>query len=247
MKTISLNGAWTLNVLDSDARVPVFSDVPATVPGSVYHDLLAAGRIDDPFWRDNENEALKLMDNTFVYARKFNVPAALLSCDRVLLCCHGLDTLAEIFINGRPAGRADNMHRTWEYDVSDLLSAGENAIEVRFSSPTRYIRAAYAESRADGSSECMVGFPLLRKAHCMFGWDWGPRLPDAGIWRDIELIGIEGARIEQVRIRQHHESGRVTLRVSAPLDIADDGGSKVRAFRTQFAVTAPDGQRFESD
>ena len=247
MKTISLNGAWTLDVLDSDSGALVFPDVPATVPGSVYHDLLTAGRIDDPFWRDNETEALKLMDHAFVYSRIFDVPAAALSCDRVLLRCEGLDTLAEITINGRPAGRADNMHRIWEYDVKDLLRAGENAIEVRFSSHTRYIRAAYTESRADGTSDAMVGFPLLRKAHCMFGWDWGPRLPDAGIWRDIEIIGVEGARIEQVMIRQHHEAGRVTLHIAAPLDLADDDGGAVRAFRTRFTVSAPDGHAIDSD
>ena len=82
MKTLSLNGAWTLEIPGS-----AFGRVPAEVPGSVYHDLLSAGCIADPFWRDNENEALKLMDNDFVYTRRFTADAALLRCERVLLRC----------------------------------------------------------------------------------------------------------------------------------------------------------------
>ena len=91
MKKLSLNGRWLLDVIGWDRQ-----GVPATVPGSVYHDLLAAGEIPDPFYRDNEGEALKLMEHDFAYTRAFDVPAALLDCDRVLLRCEGLDTLADI-------------------------------------------------------------------------------------------------------------------------------------------------------
>ena len=147
MKKQSLNGAWTLDIPGT-----AFGPVPAQVPGSVYHDLLLSGKIPDPFYRDNENEALKLMEHDFVYTRSFCADAALLHCGTVLLRCEGLDTLAEIMLNGSPVGRADNMHRTWEYEVGPLLQEGENRIEVRFSSPTRFIREAYAENPADGSS-----------------------------------------------------------------------------------------------
>ena len=121
MKQLSLNGAWTLEIPGT-----AFGPVPAKVPGSVYHDLLCAGKIPDPFYRDNENEALKLMEHDFVYTRRFCADADLLGCGTVLLRCEGLDTLAGIFLNGSPVGRADNMHRTWEYDVKPLLREGEN-------------------------------------------------------------------------------------------------------------------------
>ncbi len=238
MKTLSLNGPWTLNVVSEDGA-SVFADVPAMVPGSVYHDLLTAGRIPDPFWRDNENEALMLMEHHFTYARAFDVPEALLACDRVLLRCEGLDTLADITVNGIPAGSADNMHRTWEFDVKALLRPGANEIAVALRSPTRAIRAAYAESRADGSSDAMTGFPLLRKAHCMFGWDWGPRLPDAGIWRDISLVGVETARIRDVYIRQRHTSGQVTCEIETRTENALSEGVRIEA-----TITAPDGETF---
>ena len=166
MKHLSLCGAWTLDIPGS-----AFGTVPATVPGSVYHDLLTAGRIPDPFFRDNETESLKLMEYDFHYSRAFSVDGGLLDCGAVLLRCEGLDTLATIYINGTEAGKANNMHRTWEFDVKKLLHEGENRIEVRLDSPTRYIREQYAVNPADGSSDAMEGFPNLRKAHCMFGWD----------------------------------------------------------------------------
>lgn len=233
MEKHTLNGAWLLDIPGSP-----FPRIPASVPGSVYHDLLTAGQIPDPFYRDNENEALKIMDYDFVYSRSFHVPAALLQNDAVILRCEGLDTLAAITVNGTVVGAAKNMHRIYEFDVKDVLKAGENQITVKFNSPTRFIKAAYAQSRADGSSDAMVGFPLLRKAHCMFGWDWGPRLPDAGIWRDISILGISTARIRDVYVRQHHQEGSVTLEVDT--HVTKITGTAPVAVK----VTAPDGSVF---
>ena len=233
MNIFTLNGAWVLDIPGS-----AFLRVNATVPGSVYHDLLTAGQIPDPFYRDNENEALKIMDNDFVYSRSFTVPASLLENDAVVLHCDGLDTLATVTVNGTVVGTAKNMHRTYEFDVKGVLRAGENTISVKFDSPTRYIKEAYAQSRADGSSDAMVGFPLIRKAHCMFGWDWGPRLPDSGIWRDIRILGIRTARIRDVYVVQRHESGKVALEVST--HVTEITGSAPVAVK----VTAPDGTVF---
>ena len=236
MQKLSLCGAWVLDIPGS-----AFPRVPAQVPGSVYHDLLTAGEIPDPFYRDNENEALKLMDNDFVYSRSFTVPASLLENDAVVLHCDGLDTLATVTVNGCLVGTAKNMHRTYEFDVKSVLRAGENEISVKFDSPTRFIKEAYALSRADGSSDAMVGFPLIRKAHCMFGWDWGPRLPDAGIWRDISILGVKTARIRDVHVLQFHEEGKVTLEVNTHItELTGSADVKV-------SVTAPDGTVFTAE
>ena len=231
MKQLSLNGPWTLDIPGS-----AFTAVPAEVPGSVYHDLLAAGRIPDPFYRDNETEALKLMEYDFHYSRAFQADGELLDCGAVLLRCEGLDTLAAVYINGAEAGRADNMHRTWEFDVKDLLREGENNIAVHFASPTKFIRESYAADPADGTADAMEGFPSLRKAHCMFGWDWGPRLPDAGIWRDISLVGVDTARIRDVLVKQFHEDGRAALEIDTHIIRLTDAPAEVRV-----SVTAPDG------
>ena len=239
MKKTSLAGVWTLEIPDSS-----YGPVRAEVPGSVYQDLLRAGCMEDPFWRDNENNALKIMDNDFIYSRHFSADPELCGSERVLLRCEGLDTLAAISINGVPAGTSDNMHRIWEFDVKALVREGDNEICVRFASPTRYIKEAYAVSRADGSSDAMVGFPLLRKAHCMFGWDWGPRLPDAGIWRPIELIAFDSARIRDVLILQDHTLApeQVTLRVQTRLEFS--GG---RECTVKIIITGPDGRSFSAE
>ncbi len=231
MRQLSLNGPWTLDIPGS-----AFTAVPAEVPGSVYHDLLAAGRIPDPFYRDNETEALKLMEYDFHYSRAFQADGELLDCGAVLLRCEGLDTLAAVYINGAEAGRADNMHRVWEFDVKDLLREGENNIAVHFASPTKFIRESYAADPADGTADAMEGFPSLRKAHCMFGWDWGPRLPDAGIWRDISLLGVDTARIRDVLVKQFHEDGRAALEIDTHIARLTDAPAEVRV-----SVTAPDG------
>jgi len=209
MKKLLLNGTWTLEIPES-----AFGQVPASVPGSVYHDLLQNGLMEDPFYRDNEMKALALMDNDFVYSRSFTVSDELLNSDAVLLRCEGLDTIATVRINGEVVGLANNMHRIWEFDVKKDLHPGENTISIRFASPTKYIKEQYAKSVADGSSDAMVGFPHIRKAHCMFGWDWGPRLPDAGIWRDIMILGVDVARIRDVHVLQHHQENKVTLEVN---------------------------------
>lgn len=237
MKIHSLNGAWRLLIPGS-----AFPETEAAVPGSVYHDLLTAGLIPDPFWRDNENEALKIMEYDFVYDREFEVPAELLACEKVLLRCRGLDTLAAVEVNGQAAGTADNMHRTWEFDVKALLREGRNDIRITFSSPTKFIREAYARKPLEGSTDAMRGFPYLRKAHCMFGWDWGPRLPDAGIWRDIELVGADTARLADVAVLQQHEAGKVTLRAVTRTERFSGGETAVKV-----TVTAPDGEVFTAE
>lgn len=165
MKKLSLNGTWTLEIPGTD-----FGNVIAQVPGSVYHDLLQNRLIEDPFYRDNEMDALKLMDHDFLYRRSFWVDEALLESDAVFLRCEGLDTIATVYSNGEVVGLANNMHRIWEFDIKKNLHPGENTICVRFASPTKHIKEQYAKSVADGSSDAMVGFPLIRKAHCMFGW-----------------------------------------------------------------------------
>ncbi len=237
MNTFSLNGSWILDIPGTE-----YTSVPAEVPGSVYHDLLREGLIDDPFYRDNENRALPLMDHDFIYHRTFSVPEEILACGRIYLRFEGLDTLAEVSLNGTVLGHADNMHRIWEWEVWEHIRTGENELSVRFSSPTRFIRRAYAESRADGSSDAMVGFPLLRKAHCMFGWDWGPRLPDAGIWRSVSLIGVSVGRIRDVRILQEHDREGVLLHLRTSFLDKPNHQSEV-----VIHVTAPDGREFAGE
>ena len=231
-RKITLNGAWQMRPADEAQWMN------ATVPGSVYADLMDNGRMDDPFWRDNELAAFDLMEKDYLYRRDFTLCESDLACDALLLVCEGLDTLATVRVNGHEALRADNMHRTWVVDVLPLVRTGENRIEIAFASPNRYEKAAYARSRVDGSTDCTIGFPFLRKAHCMSGWDWGPRLPDAGVWRDIYLERVETGRLVSVRVHQEHASGEVTLSFFPEIEKYADGALSVR-----YTVTDPSGAK----
>ncbi len=140
--------------------------------------------MEDPYWRDNENEALELMKNDFEYRGSFDIDIdGLAGADEALLRFNGLDTIADITLNGKPLGSVNNMHRVWEYPVKDLIREQGNELVIIFSSPVKYIEEQFRKDPAIlGSEDAMRGFPGIRKGHYMFGWDWGPRLPDAGLY-----------------------------------------------------------------
>lgn len=220
----SLNGTWRMRRAGEDR------EYSAAVPGSVLSTLLDAGEIDDPYNRDQEYRIRELFWNDYEFVRTFTVDAKQLSYEKIELVCYGLDTLAELFINGTSVAKTSDMHRTYRFLIGELLHEGENEIRIVFSSTLRYIenyRPAKGKEAAYVPSGSMRGNQYLRKAHSMFGWDWGAQLPDAGIWRDIELVCYGGARIADVRIRQHHEGGRVTLRIETALEILKAQNYKV--------------------
>ncbi len=233
MKSLALDGAWRMGAVGEDW------EIDGVVPGSVYMDLLAAGRLQDPFFRENELVAFALMEKDYRYCRSFVVSRELLGTDVQILRCEGLDTLARICLNGQEVARTDNMHRIWEFEVGPLLHEGENTIEVTFFSPIQYALAEGEKSPGWSSTDAIPGYPHLRKAHCMFGWDWGPRLPDAGIWRSISLLGVETARLDGVQVLQEHSPGKVLLVMEPELDVYAEEDLELTA-----SVTAPDGIAF---
>jgi beta-mannosidase len=95
----------------------------AKVPGTVYADYLAAGKMENPYWRDNELKALELMEHDYIYETTFTPEAEVLNKEKIVLRFNGLDTLADVDLNGVRIGHADNEHRVWEIDVKDVLTA----------------------------------------------------------------------------------------------------------------------------
>lgn len=224
---VNLGGAWRMREADSETWHS------AHVPGSVYADLMADGTMPDPFWRENELDAFERMKKDYVYQRAFTVTEAQLAHAHVELVCEGLDTLAHVSLNGREIAFADNMHITWVWNVKEQLHAGENTLEIRFDSPILYCAKKAEEAPGWESSDATPGFRHLRKAHCMFGWDWGPRLPDAGIWRPIFLRTWDAARLENALMLQAHHDGVVDVTIRP--EIAGES-----AWSTE--ITAPDGE-----
>lgn len=224
---MNLGGAWRMREADSQTWHS------AHVPGSVYADLMADGTMPDPFWRENELDAFERMKKDYVYQRTFTVTEAQLAHAHVELVCEGLDTLAHVSLNGREIAFADNMHITWVWDVKEQLHTGENTLEIRFDSPILYCAKKAEEAPGLESSDATPGFRHLRKAHCMFGWDWGARLPDAGIWRPIFLRTWDAARLENALILQAHHDGVVDVTIRP--EIAGESAWSAE-------ITAPDGE-----
>lgn len=226
-KQMNLGGAWRMREADSETWHS------AHIPGSVYADLMADGTMPDPFWRENELDAFERMKKDYVHQRTFTVSEAQLAHAHVELVCEGLDTLAHVSLNGREIAFADNMHITWVWDVKEQLHAGENTLEIRFDSPILYCAKKAEEAPGWESSDATPGFRHLRKAHCMFGWDWGPRLPDAGIWRPIFLRTWDAARLENALMLQAHHDGVVDVTIRP--EIAGESAWSAE-------ITAPDGE-----
>lgn len=208
LTVLELGGEWRMREADAAAWLP------AQVPGTVLTDLLRSGQIADPFYRQNEDTARALSYKEYEYEREFEVPAAVLDAEHAELVFEGLDTLADVYLNDVCILRADNMHRTWRIEAGPYLKQKGNRLRIWFHSPTAYTDRAEKEGCIHYvSCGSLSGAQYLRKPHSMFGWDWGPQMPDAGIWRPVRLECWSGSRLEDVRIHQEHQENGVRLSV----------------------------------
>ncbi|MFO7632645.1 MAG: glycoside hydrolase family 2 protein [Caldilinea sp.] len=230
MNIQSLAGQWQFR------QAGVEEWLSATVPGSVHTDLLALGRIPDPFVADNEKKVAWVAEQDWEYRCVFPASADALAEEKVFLVCDGLDTLAEVSLNGQLLGRTNNMYRRYEWDIKHLLGEGDNELRIQFHSPVRFITAENAKRPLRGVTQAIDGGPHLRKAPSQFGWDWGPQLPPIGVWKDIRLEGRGGARFEDVHLRQKHDKGSVA--VSATVAVERWNDAPVTAI---LRLTAPGG------
>ncbi|MBB4711816.1 beta-mannosidase [Streptomyces luteogriseus] len=223
LEATPLGDGWTLRH-DSEP-------IPATVPGCVHTDLMAAGVIPDPFLGLGETEVAWVARRDWTYEREIGGSPGQEQTDLVF---DGLDTVAEISLDGRLLGTVRNMHRSYRFDVTGL----SGRLSVRFVS-------AYAEAEAvrgrvgERPAAYAEPYQYLRKMACSFGWDWGPTLVTAGIWRPVRLERWSTARIARVRplVTVEEGTGVVELavdvertRVEAPLAVeATVAGVRTRA------------------
>src|SRR5271157_4581005 len=172
-------------------------NVPITVPGSVYDALITAGLLEDPFYGLNELQSQWVHETDWTIFTDFTVPPEIESREHIFCKFYGIDTFATILLNDNVLGSADNMHREYEFEITPWIIAGTNRLTLRFQSPSRVARELHEadNERIKPYPGQLPGRVYAHKAQYSFGWDWGPALSDIGIWRPVEFIGTDDARL----------------------------------------------------
>lgn len=249
----SLQAQWSFRLLPGDAQVQAHPGLeawkPAQVPGSVHTDLMAAGVIGDPYVGAAEAGLQWIGLADWEYRARFDVDAKTLKRRHAELRFEGLDTFAEVSLNGAPLLNADNAHRTWNARVDGRLKARDNELRIVFRSPIRTllpqvqvmphkIAGNYPSPYGDEPKEAMVG-NFVRKPAYHFGWDWGPRYVTAGVWRPVRLLAWDDNRITDLAVRTNAlDAARADLTVLLQVEQAVAGKAEV-----VVEVIDPDGRR----
>ena len=233
MQKINLPTDWQLRAVGRTDQVPaeiLDREIPAVVPGCVHLDLMRADLIPDPYLDLNEALVQWIGFTDWEYSTTFEMGKNDLAEERVDLVCEGLDTIATLWVNDVEVGHSENMHVERRYSVKEHLREGENTIRIRFDSAVYYARARRDElgelphANVSGAEP----FHFIRKNACNFGWDWGPTLTTAGVWKPIRLEAWSVARIKSVRplVKVANEKVAVVdveveLEVTSPLSELD--------------------------
>lgn len=214
----SLEQGWQFHIAPKSAEAKTHPEAAewraAAVPGSVQTDLLAAGVITDPFYRDNEARLQWIGLADWDYRLAFKVDPATLKRGHVELVFDGLDTFADVTLNGRKLVSADNMFRRWRVPVKGMLRSGENKLEVHLHSPIArlqpwLLKQPYAlpgefDSAFGDEPKGKQTANYIRKANYQYGWDWGPRYVTLGIWQPVRLESWDEVRLSDFHIAQQH-------------------------------------------
>lgn len=176
---------------------------PARVPGTVQTDLYANGRILDPFFADNELKNKWIENENWVYTKQFPWNQT----DRMAeLVFEGLDTYANVFLNGNEILEANNMFRTYKIDINSYLIDGENELKIVFESPINKALPLFDAHPyslpADNDRNEKQTSVFTRKAPYQYGWDWGPRYVTMGIWRPVYIQSWKDFKVIENRLHQ---------------------------------------------
>jgi beta-mannosidase len=230
MKSQSLSGKWQFRQVGTEEWLN------ATVPGCVHTDLLNLGLIPDPFIGDNEKKVMWVSESDWEYRFRFIPSNDIINEEKFFLNADGLDTLAEVSLNNVFLGITNNQFRNWRWEIAEFFHEGENTLDILFKSPAKYVSTEQKRRRMKGVSQAIEGASHIRKAPCQFGWDWGPKLPSMGIWKDIRLEGYSVAKIKETHIRQFLENDSIIIQVNVLIDQWQNG--KLNAI---LRIEHPDG------
>ena len=215
VKSLSLDGEWTLLHEGKNIKIA------APVPGSVWEALLEKEIIKDPFYGEREHEMGWIYNSDWQYEKEFTVNADFMEYTNIRIRFRGIDTISEIYINRDLLGSTENMFRTYEFDIKSKLRNGKNTLKIIIKSPTNYTleqKDRYGTKYT--TIMALKWVPYIRKAQFSFGWDWGPRLPDIGIWQSVEIIGFDELRLDSIHPTQTFTYNKDPLQISNPEEIS---------------------------
>lgn len=235
MESKILTGRWNFKQVGEETWMKGY------VPGCNYLDLMRNKVISDPLKGLNENDVQWVADRDWEYERNFYLQDSDFEYDRIYLSCKMLDTLCDIYINGKLTGKSDNCFLAYREDVKNYLCVGENRIKFIFYSPVKYVKKKNMRCPAPVNSNGLNGIVHIRKPQCHFGWDWGPSLPVSGISGDICLQFARTAEIDGIDIEQKHSKDKVDLHVDADVKSISDG-----EYSCEISLYSPQGELLES-
>lgn len=245
MNHLALPQNWTVTAVGDTSDVPANlagRAIPATVPGCVHTDLLAAGLIPDPYLDENEKLVQWIGRVDWCYAGTFDLTAKDLNATQIELACDGLDTIATVTLNGELIGQSQNMHTRYRFNAKPALREGVNELAITFAAALPHAEAEMNRlgdlPKQGGGSNPQHPHNFMRKMACNFGWDWGPVLTTAGIWRDLRIEAWDTARLADVRPIVERANAQ-EARVEVHADVEIPGESKALIVAT---LTTPDGQ-----
>ena len=243
-----LSEGWTVRPCADSGPGAAVGRIPATVPGAVHLDLRAAGLIPDPLAARHEAEVDWVGRSGWTYAR--DLVAAELGSegpgaeervrpgDRLDLVFEGIDTAATVRLDGEPVLLTENMHRSYRVDATELLTRDRpHWLEVEIESPWTAAHR-HRDRLGDLPGAYATPYNFLRTMACSFGWDWGPTLPGAALWRPVALESWSTARLAAVRpdVRVD-EVDTGTVRIVVELE-----RTRPDAVGLVASVTRPDGR-----
>ncbi|MCK6694071.1 MAG: glycoside hydrolase family 2 protein [Thermoanaerobaculia bacterium] len=201
----TIRGAWEFR----QAHTPDW--LPVTVPASVHTALLKNGRIEDPYYRDNEEKLQWIELEDWEFQCTFETDSALLQRKHIEMVFRGLDTYAHVYLNDSLIAESNNMFRTWQVDVKKYLKAGPNKLHVYFESPVKKVAADWAALGYELPGGIRT---MTRKAQFHYGWDWGPRFAGCGILKLPELLAWDDFLLENVFITPQRLSEKEAVMVA---------------------------------
>jgi beta-mannosidase len=223
---------------------------PAQVPGVVQTDLLSNHLIPDPFYQDNEMRLQWIGLSEWEYQAKFQVDAATLAREHVDLVFDGLDTFADVYLNGHSILQTDNMFRRWRIPAKAHLQPGANTLRVVFHSPITkmlpYVKSlpyVLPGGQDSVNEENIATAAYVRKAPYQYGWDWGPRFVTEGIWRPVRLEAWDALCIENFHIHQQSVT-KDLAKLTAELEIEASQTATVTVAFTYFLGEVLAGQPY---